>query len=600
MFLGLLMAVSCTQTGPETINEIKDHYSAPANAVVLTTLAKSESQWLGDKRLFNLSFSGDGVNFETVLVGFDALLAPGQYILVPENGAKSGDAITEKTKVGGKAATGGYVTVSKNGNEYQISASLKGVDPAVLTWKGSLPFASDPEPIKLTQVISAQSNLANNVKSLTMQLGTDGISQEFDWTTFQTVWKGEGAYLAIDIYSEDGYLHEGNYTPCAKGGEINPGEFGIGYDTEMEFGGQVYKMENWGTCWWTVKDGAATAEKILGGLITVTKLDNGWQISWGQKFPVEAVFNGEIPALTKPDAPAPVGDIDYVYTIGQLQPCILNDNVTVVDGVMKNPVLIADKAGNQVANIELVLATGNTELEGEYVSTEYAHEAGQLANGYFMDLSAMGWGIIEGGSWYMNGSEKVYIDPGKTVTVKKLAKGAYQFSGDGFNFAAAGPDYEPGDTPGPGPGDFDGVSLTKLIQFQNNIPNGSNLLTLQFATDGVSVTTEGWSTVYTGSGNYLALDIYATSEVLAEGTYNACATGGVVGEGEFGIGYDTEFWGMQMYNWGTCWWTVDNGQTSAEKILDGTVVVEKNGDNYTLTLKSSVVNARYVGPIAAL
>ena len=56
-------------------------------------------------------------------------------------------------------------------------------------------------------------------------------------------------------------------------------------------------------------------------------------------------------------------------------------------------------------------------------------------------------------------------------------------------------------------------------------------------------------------------------------------------------------WGTQFFNWGTCWWTVTDGATSAQKVLDGTVTVSLDGGNYTVALQSSTVNARYVGPI---
>ena len=56
-------------------------------------------------------------------------------------------------------------------------------------------------------------------------------------------------------------------------------------------------------------------------------------------------------------------------------------------------------------------------------------------------------------------------------------------------------------------------------------------------------------------------------------------------------------WGMQFFNWGTCWWTVTDGATSAEKILDGTLKVTSEGDNYTITIESSAINARYTGPV---
>ena len=98
---------------------------------------------------------------------------------------------------------------------------------------------------------------------------TDGITASFDPSTYQTVWEGEGGYLAFDIYSTDGTLSAGTYTANSVGGTINPGEFGIGYDTDVDWGFGPMHFENWGTCWWTVSGGTATATKVLDGTMTV-------------------------------------------------------------------------------------------------------------------------------------------------------------------------------------------------------------------------------------------------------------------------------------------------------------------------------------------
>ena len=124
------------------------------------------------------------------------------------------------------------------------------------------------------------------------------------------------------------------------------------------------------------------------------------------------------------------------------------------------------------------------------------------------------------------------------------------------------------------------------------------------AQDGISSTTDPntWQTIWEGEGNYLAADIYSADGKLYTGEYKACAVGGVVGEGEFGIGYDTTVdwgWGpMEMKDWGTCWWTVADGATSAVKILDGTMTVAMEGDNVVIKLKSSIVNAKFTYPVA--
>ncbi|MBO4743494.1 MAG: hypothetical protein J5533_07660 [Bacteroidales bacterium] len=546
LVIGLALLLACQkEVIPTTVNEVTDLYTVPADAIELPA-PTAESVWATDRRYFNLSF---GNVLSTSIVGFDALLPSGQYLLGDD---AIGNAVKAKTKVNGQAAKDGYITVSNEGSEYAISASIDG---AYYYWKGKLPFKADPAATQLTQVISAQSNLANGTKSLTMNLGTDGISQEFDSSTYQTVWKGEGGYLALDLYSDDGYLHEGSYTACATGGAIEPGQFGIGWDPGDLYGiGWVFT--DWGTCWWTVKDGTATAEKITSGIVTVSREGDDWIIAWGSKYPQEVVFKGPIPALTKPEAPNPPsgGGFDYTYTIGELQVCILNDNTTVVEGVHKNPIIIVDADGNEKAYLELVLTDGTTDLEGDYVSTEYAHEHGQLANGYYMDFGE--WGVFAGGSYYINeDGEKVYIDPGVTVSVTKVATGAYRFTSTGFDISAAGPDYVPDDNPGEGDGD-DGSDLSGIVlkitsglTYTLEDVTASNTSADGSALSGMTL----WRvTVSDGSGTVAAFDLgtKAGSEDLA-GTYTVMSYPDAVGKAGNG-------WGFAAWNmFGGCYYKVD-------------------------------------------
>ena len=436
LVFGLALLLSCEKEGPTTVNEITDLYTAPAGAKEMT-FTGGESTWSTDRRYFDLKFS----DLTTTLVGYDALLAPGLYML---GGDEIGKAIAAKTKVGGQTPSEGWLTVNNRDGKYQITAQF---GDQVYFWTGTLPFQADPAPLSLTVLQQAQANKDN--KLVTMQLATEGISQEFDMTTYQNVWKGEGKYIAIDLYSEDGYLHDGQYRASAQGGVVNAGEFGIGYDATVEWGDQTFTMPDWGTCLWTVTGGKATAEKITSGLIDVTSREEKvedkdvtvWTISWGAEYPVEVVFEGAIPALTKPKNPS--GAFDYTYTIGDPMDCSTQGG-EVVSGVKKYPFTFTNANGEEVAYLEFILAEGAADVEpGDYVSTEYAHEAGQLANGYFMDFGD--WGTFSGGSWYVNGAgEKVFIDPGVTVSVAAAGTGAFKFSCDGFELAAAGPNYVPG------------------------------------------------------------------------------------------------------------------------------------------------------------
>lgn len=452
LIIGLSLVLSCTKESASSVNKIEDLYTVPADAVTMPALSASKSTWSLDRRYFDLSFGGV---LSTRLVGYDALLASGQYVLGAD---EIGNAVLANTTLNGVAAQEGFITVNSKDGNYTITAQIDG---GVFSWTGPLPFVADPAPLALSTVLQAQSNKGNGVNSLTMQLASNSeIHQEFDMQTYQNVWVGEGKYLALDIYSEDGYLHEGSYKACTVGGTINAGEFGIGYDTTMQYGEQVYEMKDWGTCLWTVANGAATAEKILGGVVNVTSREEKvegkdvtiWTISWGMNYPVEVLFDGAIPALTKPKKPAGPVKPTHTFTEDELQD-VTTQQGALVEGVKKHPIHIFDADKNEVAYLELLIAEGDDDYSGSYPSTSYASAAGQMADGWEFDGTAFGMGYMSGGSYYINAAgEKALLGAGTvTVEVTKIAQGAYSFTCPLFDFPAAGPDYVPEEG-----GDYDG------------------------------------------------------------------------------------------------------------------------------------------------
>ena len=554
MIFGLALLVSCEKEGPTTVNHIDNLYNAPADATVMQ-LSNAKSTWATDRRYFDLNFS----NLSTTLVGYDALLAPGQYILAGSiGGDKIGNAIN--TKLNGQPAGDGFITVNEKDGQYAITATING---QVYYWTGSLPFQPDPAATELTQVLSAQSNVASGTNSVTMNLATPGISKGYN-EQWQEVWTGEGGYLALDLYSDDGYLHDGNYTASAEGGVIEPGQFGIGWDPGDIYGiGWVF--ENWGTCWWDVKDGAATATKITDGIVSVSsreeKVDGKdvtiWTIAWGADYPVEVIFEGAIPALTKPKKPVGPAVPDYLYT----------EVVTPGDTYDTHAVSITDKDGNEVAYLELLTDPGAAELTGSFPSTSYAGAPGQMRDGYnFPD-----WGI-SGGSYYVEGGEKQYIGAGTaTVEVTKIATGAYNFSCVFFSYDAAGPDYVPEEGGDGGDDDVTGdvvLKLTSGLTYTMEDVTAGNTDANQNPLSGMTL----WRvTVSDGSGTVAAFDLgtNAGSEDLA-GTYTVMSYPDAVGKAGNGWGFAA--WGM----FGGCYFLVDGAYYFIP--ADATITVSNNAD----------------------
>lgn len=594
------MMAACT---PSAIDEMKGVYSAPVDAQI----SKLDGEMAIDKR--------EGFRFITVkLSGSDQLvvkfaskdyfLTPTTYYINSEAGIKAGMYSAEGSSFNGQAITFGSINVESEDNfNYTISGVIE-IGENVrerFSWTGELYFEADPEPVKLSNVLSAQSNVASGTMSVTMNLATASVSSSFDPATYQTTYTGEGYYAAIDIYSADGYLHEGTYKPCAAGGVIGEGEYGIGWDPGDLWGiGMVF--ENWGTCWWTVDNGTTSAEKINAGDIVVTKK--------GSKFVIEYnnydgngiwfVFEGAIEALTEPSDVPPT-----IYKMIDNPGQVTDEQNTPVDGFDRHDIqLLAADGETLVAGFDLVVKAGS-DIAGTYTVKGYPHED---------HIAGNGWGIPDwnyyGGTRFVDETGVlVYVNPESVLTVTKNADGTYTFSASNAKLAAStgGEEYTGdfeyigtfGDVPGPG---ADVVALTKVLSYQNNNANGTKSVTVNLASADVesSFDPATYQTVYTGTGFYAAIDFYSEDGTIAEGTYVPCATAGSIAAGEYGIGWDPgDLWGIGMIfeNWGTCWWAVNDGVTSATKITDGNITVSKSGADYVIEYNANGIAFKYEGPI---
>ena len=571
----LLALTSCYQA---VLDPLQGVYPAPT-VVDFSGAGSCEATKVDGKRYFELNLSEAGTTLVATLVGDAYYLTSNAYTEAEEAAAKKGNFILGKTSVNGTPVKTGTINITQDGDAYRMKAVLFLSDgtPYKMTWSGNLSFDPDPEPVRLTQVFTAQSNLGSGVQSVTLSLGTDGISSSFDMATYQTTWSGDGNYLAIDLYSADGYLHEGTYTASAVGGTIGEGEFGIGYDAEM----WGMKFENWGTCWWTVTGGATSAEKILSGTITVEKKGSKWVITWGDEgsYPKWAVFEGAIDALLPPDLPTPQ------YTFTEEIGTVTDATWAPVAGVESHTLTLVDASGAPKAYFSLILAEGATEIAGTYTCKEYASEPYAMGNGF----SFPEWGMEGGTRYYDDTGALVLVNPGETLEVIKYAEGLYGFEGSsGYGFVASTGGFTPGgDT-------FDGTLLTTFLGLTDYSGWGMQMVGVELSTDGITVTPGDWGNTYGGSGNYLKLELYSTDGKIAAGQYTACAVGGTIGEGEFGIGYDGMFGAS-----GTSWYTLTDGTSSYQYVTDGTLKVEVDGDVYTIVLESSVINAKYVGKLSA-
>ena len=636
----ILALSSCVESA---IGPMTGKYEKPV-VYEMNTLA-SQSVEKGDKyRTFTVELSGDNASMTLKMVSDKYFLADGSYTPAPADQAKKNTYIVGNggTTFNNIPVETGSIKVAQGEGTYSFAGMLWLADESVIEIKSTvaLVYEADPEPVRLTTLLSATSNVASGTKSLTINLGTDGISSTAEPPTWQPVWTGTGNYLALDIYSADGYLHEGTYTASAAGGTINEGEFGIGWDP-----GDIWNIgiafENWGTCWWDVAGGAATInQKVTEGSVTVTRKGSKWVIelvSGEGKSMLWTKFEGAIDALTDPalGGGGNVDDTDYVE-LTKLLSATKNQGLLTInmaqDGISSTTdpntwQTIWEGEGNYLA-ADIYSADGKL-YTGEYKACAVGGVVGEGEFGIGYDTTVdWGWGPMEmkdwGTCWWTvadgaTSAEKV-LDGTMTVAMEgdnvviKLkssivnAKFTYpvaQFV-DGTGAPIEVVNLGGGEGPEPAP---DYTEFTKLLIVQPNQaynesgqPTGEyTSFTLKVGTDGMytEVVNNGWydETKIKGTGQVLSIDFYTADGTVAAGTYTACEVGGTINEGEFGIGYDVEMWGQQMV-WGTCVTAYESDTPgNIEKVTDGTVTVEISGDVYTITLESSNINAQYIGSL---
>ena len=636
----ILALSSCVESA---IEPMTGKYAKPV-VYEMNTLA-SQSVEKGDKyRTFTVELSGDNASMTLKMVSDKYFLADGSYTPAPADQAKKNTYIVGNggTTFNNIPVETGSIKVAQGEGTYSFAGMLWLADESVIEIKSTvaLVYEADPEPVKLSTVLSATSNLANGSQTVTMQLAQDGIYSEWDMNTYQTIWHGEGNYLAIDLYSADGYLHEGTYSASVVGGVVGEGQFGIGYDTTVDWGWGPMEMKDWGTCWWSVSNGAATAKKILEGTINVSKKGSKWVIeliSGEGKEMIWAKFEGAVDALTDPalGGGGNVDDTDYVE-LTKLLSATKNQGVLTInmaqDGISSTTdpntwQTIWEGEGNYLA-ADIYSADGKL-YTGEYMACAVGGTVGEGEFGIGYDTTVdWGWGPMEmkdwGTCWWtvadgatsavkiLDGTMTVAME-GDNVVIKlkssvvnaKFTYPVAQFV-DGTGAPIEVVNLGGGEGPDPAP---DYTEFTKLLIVQPNQaynesgqPTGEyTSFTLKVGTDGMytEVVNNGWydETKIKGTGQVLSIDFYTADGTVAAGTYTACEVGGTINEGEFGIGYDVEMWGNKMV-WGTCVTPYDSDtEGTIEKVTDGTVTVEISGDVYTITLESSNINARYIGSL---
>ena len=621
-----------------------------AGEVVLTDVVDAGAVRLSPNYVFTLELkSASGDVFEAKFASASTALAAGKYTEASSAYAVAGNFITgaEGTKltVGGEThlVTAGTITVAEDAGSYSLEAIVKLDNGAnySLSWAGAP--VSWGEVLVATKLNTVMHTQVNQNKTITVKLAEAGV----EFTAGQwgpQVTGGKGKYLSVDFFSEDEYLAAGTYTPSVDPTNPKKGEYVIGYDVPYDYtqwGGDK-GVNVYGAAWHTV-DATATPvdalEKITTGNITVAITDGVYTITVDNN-EIYAQYVGEIPALLAPAVPADpwelTGDAVIIETEG-ISMSMTDDtanNGTQAGGALEGVTLwfveLKNAAGDVIAWFDLVTKAGSQSLAGEYKVVSYPDEVGEAGNGW--DYSQYGPTLIGGTILYdkANGKQynmadgganiKITEDRGQTTIIVKGKSDAgvkvaakYVFGelkedegGEGEG-GACGCDCDgckdcTGDGEGGGEDAFDGTLLTQFVSFTDYNGNGTKLVGIELASPTLTVTVEEmkwgdytWNqTVIKGSGEHLKIEFYSEDGKLAAGTYTASKENSPKA-GEFGIGYDYSETAVYGSTWNVY---ADDKVASSQKITDGTAIVEVSGDVYTITLNSSVANAKFTGKLS--
>ena len=619
---------SCVQ---DAIEPLTGKYEKPVR-YELNKLVKNEVVKGEQTRTFNIILTNDSATLDIKFVGNKYFLPENGYTAAAADVAKNGNYLVG---AGGSTFTvngntvnieNGTISVKQEEGQYTFQGTVWLADESVVSVssKVELVYEADPEPIVMTQAVSTRNNVKDGGKTVTINLATADVTKfEFDWVTWAGfIGEGTGQVFSLDLYSTDGYMHEGTYT-AGDSNALEEGQFGTTYSL---FG----MVPNHGTCLWDVNNGVVTPTEITAGTVTVTRKGSKWEIEYKHgegKNMVWVTFAGAIDDLTDPSllGGGNADDTDYVE---------LSTLLSATSNVANGTKSLTINMGVDGLSSTTDPTTWQTTWEGEgnYLALDIYSEDGKLYTGTYNagttggaiaagefgigwdpgDLWGIGivfenwgtcWWNVAGGAAtaagkVTDGTVEVAVEGSDLVIKLKSSLVNAKFTCPVADFTLEVVNLGGNDAP-----EFEGVELTTLLSATSNVANGTKSVTINLGEDGISSTTDPttWQTTWEGEGHYLALDVYSEDGKLAPGTYTACAVGGTINAGEFGIGWDPgDLWGIGMVfeNWGTCWWNVAGGAAVAEaKVLDGTLTVAVDGDTYTITLESSAVNAQYVGPM---
>lgn len=359
-------------------------------------------------------------------------------------------------------------------------------------------------------------------------------------------------------------------------------------------------------------------QQILDGTISIAAQDSNYTVSGILYLADETVLklSGAFTYAYQPDPYIPT----YTYTDETVSPAMGGaQGATPIDGSTMHKITVyADDVF--YAYLELVTDASATSLSGTYAVKDGVNAIGQLANGYYVDLAWYGMaGVMEGGSFYMKGEEKMFIREGEGVLTITDNGGVLTITGENLAIldlealkASNGATWSNLQTPGSmsltdvssaETGDGDATVLASVFAASatdlSAYGGTGYTVTLKMATSGLTATYNEatWGYDFAGTGNYISLDFNRDSPTLVAGTYNVVSNE-TAAVGDCIAGYPNPY---GEGTWGSVWSTVTDGAAADVAVTGGTVTVVVDEDTYTITANVTTdqgdVKASYTGAV---
>ncbi|MDR2653652.1 MAG: hypothetical protein LBC68_15345 [Prevotellaceae bacterium] len=413
-----------------------------------------------------------------------------------------------------------------------------------------------PDDYALSNLLSQDVQKNANTRTITLAVGSSGLSATDN---------GTGSYLHVEFLVRriDYFLSGGAYT--------------IASDTVAKAGNYIMGNDNIGSYWAEVAGGAEVKRlKIKDGTVYVSQNGDNYTIRGTimleDRSMVKINYSGVI--VFEPDPPA------LTYTLETETPAIGGGVMPapIANSRMNKITVFAD--GIQLAYFEVVTADNATSLSGSYVVTDGLSATGQANNGYYMDLSAYGMGIMKGGSYYIDGTEEMFIRAGGGNIDITDNGGTLTITGSNLPIQDISTGMAFGVLPTPGSIDYQDVTLeVTATHLTYTLEITAPAMGGMMGTDPIAGSQLNKISVLSGS-DLVAYFELVSAENPAALTGDYVVTDGINATGQAANGFQLPAaWGGMF---GGCYYVV-NGEKMFIRAGGGNISVTDNGGVLTIT-----------------